>query len=201
MENMGEAAGGGIGELPTTYLGMPLVLRVNHSFGMLYWRNVKRNLCHANFYMMSLFPMPVNVIKKLDAIRRDFLWQLTRGQNHSLPLKWLWRFGTDGHSSWKETILTRYGMEEHLITKEVKNPYGNGGQIPFWDDQCSGKLLNDWEVERLTDFFNTRKQFKNFSTNDDSLFWLKDKQGSFSVNLHISASTTQILNQGFGLGR
>lgn len=80
------------------------------------------------------------------------------------------------------------------------------------------KLLNDWEVERLTDFYNAWEQFKDF-TDDDSLFLLKDKHVNASiVNLHVSGKSrfpssmlplsicikcfhNTILNQRFGLGR
>lgn len=47
------------------------------------------------------------------------------------------------------------------------------------------RMLNDWEVERLTDFYNTLEQFKDYSTRVDSLVWLKEKQGRFSVKSYI----------------
>lgn len=79
-------------------------------------------------YMMSLFPMPLNVANKLDEVGRNFLWQGNsptkkihlvkwdivtkckkeggisvknlRIQKQSLMLKWLWRFSTPEQSLW-----------------------------------------------------------------------------------------------------
>lgn len=104
--------------------------------------------------MMSIFPIPVNVLNKLDAIRRNFLWQgncehkkfhlvkwdsvITskkegglgirnlKHHNHSLLLKWLWRFASDEQSLWKETIKTRYGMENFWTSMTITHPYGTG---------------------------------------------------------------------------
>ncbi|WMV44670.1 hypothetical protein MTR67_038055 [Solanum verrucosum] len=138
--------GGKIGELPTTYLGMPLGAK---SKSMNIWNSVVER-CEKKLvnwrsqylslggrvtlinsvldamptYMMSLFPIHGKIIKKLDAIRRNFLWQgngegekkhhlvkwevvITskkegglgiknlKAQNKSLLLKWLWRLAAD----------------------------------------------------------------------------------------------------------
>ncbi|XP_049399756.1 uncharacterized protein LOC125863802 [Solanum stenotomum] len=89
--------GGKIGDLPTTYLGMPLGEK-SRSKGI--WNNILEK-CEKKLvnwksqylslggrvtlinsvldalptYMMSVFHMPANVIDRMDAIRRNFLWQ------------------------------------------------------------------------------------------------------------------------------
>ncbi|WMV11936.1 hypothetical protein MTR67_005321 [Solanum verrucosum] len=98
-------------------------------------------------YMMSVYPMPA---------RRNFLWQGncdpnkhkfhlvkwnevlvskkegglgTRNlkiQNHSLLMKWLWRFASQEQSLWKDTIKARYGMETRWISNIATQPYGTG---------------------------------------------------------------------------
>ena len=85
------------GELPTTYLGIPLGAK---SKSTEIWSGViekcERKLANWNcrylssggrltlvntvldafpLYMMSLFSIQANVTKRLDAIRRNFLWQ------------------------------------------------------------------------------------------------------------------------------
>ncbi|WMV18960.1 hypothetical protein MTR67_012345 [Solanum verrucosum] len=80
-------------------------------------------------YLMSIFPIPAKVTKRLDAIRRNFLWKGSedkkkyhlvkweellvskrgRGlnirdlstQNKSLMMKWLWKFASPEVSLWK----------------------------------------------------------------------------------------------------
>ncbi|WMV54149.1 hypothetical protein MTR67_047534, partial [Solanum verrucosum] len=93
---------------------------------------------------------------RLDAIRRNFLWQGncdpnkhkfhlvkwnevlvskkegglgTRNlkiQNHSLLMKWMWRFASQEQSLWKDTIKARYGMETRWISNIATQPYGTG---------------------------------------------------------------------------
>ncbi|WMV40904.1 hypothetical protein MTR67_034289 [Solanum verrucosum] len=147
--------GGKIGELPTTYLGMPLGAK---SKSLSIWNSVvekcERKLVNWKSpylssggrvtlinsvldamptYMMSLFPMPGKIIQRLDTIRRNFVWQERglriknlKAHNKSLLLKWLWRLATDDQSLWKDTIFARYGKEGSWTTKEVNTPYGVG---------------------------------------------------------------------------
>ncbi|WMV51176.1 hypothetical protein MTR67_044561 [Solanum verrucosum] len=86
-------------------------------------------------YVMSLFPLPPKVLKKLDKLRRDFLWhgckeikgynlvkwEITlkskdkggmgirdlRKQNNSLLMKWLWRYNEEGQALWKGVIRSK----------------------------------------------------------------------------------------------
>jgi len=178
IDSLANILGGKIGELPTIYLGMPLGDK-SKSKGI--WNNVLEK-CEkklANWksqylslggratlinsvldalptYMMSVYPMPASVRDRLDAIRRNFLWQGncdpnkhkfhlvkwnevlvskkegglgTRNlkiQNHSLLMKWLWRFASQEQSLWKDTIKARYGMETRWISNIATQPYGTG---------------------------------------------------------------------------
>lgn len=42
------------------------------------------------------------------------------------------------------------------------------------------RMSNDWEIDNLTEFYNTLEQAKNLTTNEDRLLWLKAKKGKFS---------------------
>lgn len=82
-------------------------------------------------YLMSSFPILNKVLKQLDKIRRDFLWQGNKGHNYhlvkwskctmpklqgglgikdltthnkSLLVKWPWRYAQEGQPLWKEII-------------------------------------------------------------------------------------------------
>lgn len=45
-------------------------------------------------YVMSSFPMPVTVQKRIDGLRRNFIWQGNKEKN-SLLLKFLWKFNME----------------------------------------------------------------------------------------------------------
>ncbi|WMV33005.1 hypothetical protein MTR67_026390 [Solanum verrucosum] len=177
ISTLANILGGKIGELPTTYLGMPLgakckskniwnsvVERCENK--LVNWRSqylslggrvtlINSVLDAMPTYMMSLFLIHGKIIKKLDAIRRNFLWQgngegekkhhlvkweavITtkkegglgiknlKAQNKSLLLKWLWRLAADEQGLWKEIIIARYGREGPWTTQEVKTPYERG---------------------------------------------------------------------------
>lgn len=88
-------------------------------------------------YVMSLFPLPFKVMKKLDRLNGNFLWhgckegkgyklvnwQTTmrsieqgglgirnlRAQNNSLLTRWLWRYNKEDHAIWREVIRHKFG--------------------------------------------------------------------------------------------
>ncbi|XP_047260433.1 uncharacterized protein LOC124893483 [Capsicum annuum] len=97
VDNLAAILGGRVGELPTIYLGMPLGAK-SKAKGI--WNGViekcEKKLTHWNSqhlflggrltmitivlnalptYMMSILPAPINVIKRIDVLRRNFLWQ------------------------------------------------------------------------------------------------------------------------------
>lgn len=143
-----------MGSLPTTYLGLPLGAKSKSKQiwnGVLErcekklsrWKNnylslggrvtlVNSVLDSLPTYMMSIFPLPVSVEKKIDALTRDFIWHgnkekrgyhlvkwktLTtskkegglgirnlRQHNKSLLMKWLWRFPLEEHALWRKVM-------------------------------------------------------------------------------------------------
>ncbi|WMV26836.1 hypothetical protein MTR67_020221 [Solanum verrucosum] len=127
-------------------------------------------------YMMSVYPMPASVRDRLDVIRRNFLSQGNcdpnkhkfhlvkwnevlvskkegglrarnlKIQNHSLLMKWLWRFASQEQSLWKDTIKARYGMETRWISNIATQPYGTGvwrtirNLLPKLINKCTIKI-------------------------------------------------------------
>ena len=105
-------------------------------------------------YVMSLFPIPTKVVKKLNKMRRKFLWQGNeegkgyclvkwgrlllskkdgglgirnlRLQNESLQMKWLWRYINEDKALWKEVIVSKYGEARPWCTKMVSDTYEVG---------------------------------------------------------------------------
>lgn len=153
----------------------------------------------------------------LQLARKEVAWnkksEITKLQP---PFEVQWRFAIVEQSLWKETIMTRYGMEDFWTIKAPMTPFGvglwrsirnlwpkilknpkirieNGKKTLFWDDIWIGqhslkslfldlyilshlknatvmevrdnlgwnfifrRLLNDWEVDRLTEFYKTLK--------------------------------------------
>ena len=151
IQSLVNILGCGVGEFPTTYLGLPLG---NTHKDLKIWDNIfekfEKRLARwkaqyisfggrhilSNFvldslptYVMSLFTIPAKVVKKLEKLRRDFLWhgckdnkgynvvkwatifhrkdkgglgiRYLRKHNNSLLMKWLWRY-TDERASFVE---------------------------------------------------------------------------------------------------
>ncbi|KAG5616913.1 hypothetical protein H5410_016737 [Solanum commersonii] len=113
--------------------------------------------------------------------------------------------GINGPITLGRHMVERYGMDDQWITKEVKNPYRVGimeiyqksvaqnlGNNRGWNLTFI-RLLNDWEVDRLTEFyfvgptshiffdFVAGSRAKNFSINEDTLLGMKDNKGKFIV--------------------
>ncbi|WMV07424.1 hypothetical protein MTR67_000809 [Solanum verrucosum] len=159
IQNLAIILGCKVENMPTTYLGMPLGSehKAEEIWDRILEKTEKRlarwkaqyislggRLILINFvldalptYVMSLFPIPPKVMKKLDRLRRDFLWrgckegkgyklvnwQTTmhsreqgglgirnpRAQNNSLLMKWLWRYNRKDHALWREVIRHKFG--------------------------------------------------------------------------------------------
>ncbi|XP_019241886.1 PREDICTED: uncharacterized protein LOC109221911 [Nicotiana attenuata] len=142
-----------IGSLPTTYLGMTLGAKKKlWRYGM---RVVLVNsvLDSIPTYVMSLFPLPAKVEKRMDTIRRNFIWQGNketkafhlvkwknvisskvngglgirnlRLHNRTLLFKWLWRYNHEQQALWRKVIEAKYGQDSQWCTKRVTSSYGN----------------------------------------------------------------------------
>ncbi|WMV15559.1 hypothetical protein MTR67_008944 [Solanum verrucosum] len=184
-------------------------------------------------YMMSVFPAPAGVIDRIEVLRRTFFWQGNEDkrkyhlvkweemniskkiggvgirnmkfQNHSLMMKWLWKFAYAENSLWKEVIAAKCGMRDKWMTTKVTPPYGSSVPLSqrfpdlydlcqmqqatvaeLWNDQGWNlhlrRNLNDWEMCRITEFLVTLAQFSNLSQEEDSLVWNVGSKGCFTVN-------------------
>lgn len=48
-------------------------------------------------------------------------------------------------------------------------------------DFISRRLLNDWEISRMTEFLSTLGQFQGLTDSEDCIVWKGDSRGRFSV--------------------
>uniref|UniRef100_M1A801 Reverse transcriptase zinc-binding domain-containing protein n=1 Tax=Solanum tuberosum TaxID=4113 RepID=M1A801_SOLTU len=110
VEDLAEKLGGKVGELPTTYLGMPLGAKSkskNIWSGVIercekrlaYWKSqylstggrftlVSSVMDSIPSYMMSLFPIPASVTDRLDVVRRNFIWKGSEDKKKYHLVKW-----------------------------------------------------------------------------------------------------------------
>jgi hypothetical protein len=151
--------GCGTANLPLKYLGLPL----GASFKLkAMWRDledlmarrlapwkrlylskggrvalIKSTLSNLPTYLLSLFPIPADVAKRIEKIQRDFLWgglneevklhlvdwdtvcspisegglgiRNVRKFNQALLGKWLWRCAHEGEAWWRSVLVAKYG--------------------------------------------------------------------------------------------
>lgn len=100
-------------------------------------------------YYLSLFPIPVTVCNKLEAIIRRFLWSgvgHTRNvhwvcwnkvckfkadgglglvemklKNRAMLNKWLWRFASENDNLWRRVVIQKYGGDSDVFLPDVSN--------------------------------------------------------------------------------
>jgi hypothetical protein len=164
VEDVGQLAGllgCGYGEVPLKYLGLPLGasfklktmwagLEDMMSRRLTPWKRlylskggrvtlIKSTLSNMPSYMLSLFPIPVDVAKRLEKIQRDFLWggmnddfkyhlvewdkvctpidegglgiRNIRRFNQAFLGKWLWRFAHEEGAWWRSVLVAKYGSD------------------------------------------------------------------------------------------
>ncbi|TYJ28564.1 hypothetical protein E1A91_A06G008500v1 [Gossypium mustelinum] len=194
-----------VGVLPICYLGIPLgadsrrvatwdVVVEKFRKKLAGWKC--RMLSSLPIYFMSLFQAPVSVIKRIDKIRRNFLWvnwkQICRPKenggarvvnleikNKALLAKWskviLAKYGSNA-KQW------RFGIVENSFDarvnmwmgdKDFKWKVGNGKYTLFWGDHWCGNCPLKFEFPRL---FHLAK-FKN-----GSVFYYSLEGGFCNVN-------------------
>ena len=114
---------------------------------------IKSTLSSLPTYLLSLFPIPVKVAKRMEDLQRDFLWtgirddrkihlvnwskicspvkngglgiRCLRKFNSALLAKWLWRYGLKSDALWRRVIGAKYGNEwGGWCTKSVSGAYG-----------------------------------------------------------------------------
>ncbi|WMV38554.1 hypothetical protein MTR67_031939 [Solanum verrucosum] len=80
-----------------------------------------------------------------------------------------------GQAPLKQQFPDIYNLNQQKLAtiSEVKN--AQGWNLSF------RRLLNDWEVERMIQFYNTLEQAKSLNFEEDKLLWSLDKGGKFRV--------------------
>ncbi|WMV45676.1 hypothetical protein MTR67_039061 [Solanum verrucosum] len=176
IQRLADILGCRVEKLPTTYLGMP---SGNKHKDLEIWDNIVEKtekrlaiwkaqyisfggrhilinfvLDSLPIYVISLFTIPAKVAKKLDKLRRDFLWhgckenkgynlvkwvivlhrkdkgglgiRDLRKHNNSLLMKWLWRYTDEKQALWKDLIKCKYGEDGFWCSNISTDAYGAG---------------------------------------------------------------------------
>ena len=150
-----------VGSLPSQYMGLPLgAPNKAHSVWdgveervrrrLVLWKQqyiskngriilIKSTLASMSIYQMSIFRMPKIVVRRLEKVQRDFLWEWGNLErkvhlvnwevicadkdkgglglrklvflNKALLGKWILRFAYDKDNLWKQVIMAKYGQE------------------------------------------------------------------------------------------
>uniref|UniRef100_A0A2N9IZD1 Reverse transcriptase domain-containing protein n=1 Tax=Fagus sylvatica TaxID=28930 RepID=A0A2N9IZD1_FAGSY len=174
-----------IGGLPLSYLGMPLgasykavavwnpiiekLERRLSGWQKLYLSKggrltlLKSTLSSLPTYFLSLFTIPISVMRRIEKMQRDFLWGGLGDEvkhhlvswdkvcapkevgglgvrslvltNKALQGKWLWRFGLEGHHLWRRVLVAKFGSDlGGWRTNSSRGPHGCG----LWKGIMSG---------------------------------------------------------------
>ena len=174
-----------IGGLPLSYLGMPLgasykvvavwnpilekLERRLSGWQKLYLSKggrltlLKSTLSSLPTYFLSLFTIPISVVRRIEKLQRDFLWGGLGDEvkhhlvswdkvcapkevgglgvrslvltNKALLGKWLWRFGLEGHHLWRRVLVAKFDSDlGGWHTKPIRGPQGCG----LWKGIMSG---------------------------------------------------------------
>uniref|UniRef100_A0A2N9EL19 Reverse transcriptase domain-containing protein n=1 Tax=Fagus sylvatica TaxID=28930 RepID=A0A2N9EL19_FAGSY len=174
-----------IGGLPLSYLGMPLgasykavavwnpilekLERRLSGWQKLYLSKggrltlLKSTLSSLPTYFLSLFTIPISVVRRIEKLQRDFLWGDMGDEvkhhlvgwdkvcipkevgglgvrsliltNKALLGKWLWRFGMEGDHLWRRVLMAKFGSDlGGWRTKPIRGPHGCG----LWKGIMSG---------------------------------------------------------------
>jgi hypothetical protein len=188
VEHLAELLGCGTSSLPLKYLGLQLgaPFKLKSMWAELVdlmsrrlapWKRtylskggkialIKSTLSNLPTYMMSLFPIPALVAKRIEKIQRDFLWggmndenkmhlverdkvcspldegglgiRNIRRFNQALLGKWLWRFAHEEGAWWRSVLVAKYGVDwGGWRSGVISGPHGVG----LWKYICLG-----WQV-------------------------------------------------------
>jgi hypothetical protein len=295
IDQLANVLGCGLGDLPLKYLGLPLGasfklkamwsdLEDLMSRRLAPWKRlylskgarvtlIKSTLSNLPTYMLSLFPIPAYVAKRIEKIQRDFLWggmndeakfhlvewekvcspinegglgiRNLRRFNQALLGKWLWRFAHEEGTWWRSVLVAKYGsgwggwrsgdvtgshgvglwkyicMGWQIFKSHARFDLGDGSRIRFWDDVWCGdsslkaafpglfniasfkeasvadnversngtiqwniqftRLIHDWEVEVLAEFYRCLYSCKLREDGEDKLWWIPSRKGGFEV--------------------
>jgi hypothetical protein len=185
VDHLAGMLGCGRGGLPLKYLGLPLgapfklkamwadledlMARRLAPWKRLYLSKgarvtlIKSTLSNLPTYMLSLFPIPAHVAKRIEKIQRDFLWggmndeskfhlvewakvcspidegglgiRDLRRFNQALLGKWLWRFAHEEGAWWRSVLVAKYGsVWGGWHTGAISSSHGVG----LWKYICMG---------------------------------------------------------------
>ncbi|GKA02292.1 RNA-directed DNA polymerase, eukaryota, reverse transcriptase zinc-binding domain protein [Tanacetum coccineum] len=137
---------------------------------------LKSVLTSIPLYHMSIYKVPMGVLKKLESIRRNFFnctdgsvrksswtsWSKVLASkkngglgvssffahNRALLFKWVWHFFTDESSLWSSFIKALFGIHGALGCF-IQKKIGNGEKTLFWDDIWSGDIAFKDQFKRL----------------------------------------------------
>ncbi|WMV37869.1 hypothetical protein MTR67_031254 [Solanum verrucosum] len=226
-----------VGSLPTTYLGLTLGAKskalqiwsgvIERSEKRLaIWKGqylslggrvilVNSVLDALPTYVMSIFPLPSKVRKRIDKIRRNFIWQGHKKKRAFHLVNWdvLIKSRKDGGlgirnlNAHNQRVWKAIRSLWSLMAGKISLRVGNGRKILFRCDNWLGhgplkelfpeffsiatmpnislesakgvhgwnitfrRLLHDWELERVVEFFKTLESFQGFKDTEDSLIW------------------------------
>ncbi|RVW20280.1 putative ribonuclease H protein [Vitis vinifera] len=154
-----------VGQLPSTYLGLPLGApnkavsmwdgveeRIRWKFAL--WKRqyiskggrialIKSTLASMPLYQMSLFRMPRVVARRLEKLQRDFLWGGGSTERKAHLVNWERVFAHAKEEMWKRVLVAKYGQEEFgWRTKKVNGAFGVGvwKEIMKEADWCWDKM-------------------------------------------------------------
>ncbi|RVW93100.1 putative ribonuclease H protein [Vitis vinifera] len=234
-----------VGQLPSAYLGLPLGApnkassvwdgveeRVRWKLAL--WKRqyiskggritlIKSTLASMPLYQLSLFRMPKIVARRLEKLKRDFLWgggnmerkaHLVNWEmvwvgkekggfglrklvpsNKALLGKWVWRFARAKDELWKQVLTAEYGQEEFgWRTKKANGAFGVG----VWKEILKE---SDWCWDNMT--FNVGKGTRIRFWTDP---WCEDVELSlrfpqlYAVATHRNTTVGEMWDQNFGQG-
>ncbi|WMV53791.1 hypothetical protein MTR67_047176 [Solanum verrucosum] len=88
-------------------------------------------------------------------------------------------------SYWEDSWLEQGSLKTLFPDIYILNQQQKDTVAEVWSNQgwnlSFRRPLNDWEIQRLVDFFGILEQFKGTSTSQDGLFWNHNCNGNFSV--------------------
>ncbi|GKC97240.1 RNA-directed DNA polymerase, eukaryota, reverse transcriptase zinc-binding domain protein [Tanacetum coccineum] len=143
IENLARDTGCGSGNIPFSYLGLPLGVNMNlisnwqplidrFRAKLSSWKAytlsiggcltlIKSVLGSLGIYYMSIFKCPESVLKTLEAIRASFFWGGSSEKKNMAWIKWenwRWRLVNNPDSLWARVIIAIHGVEAGLDLKE-----------------------------------------------------------------------------------
>lgn len=90
---------------------------------------------------------------------------------------------TFGWPIWPTHVPLQHTYTDLLILCQKKEALvGEAWSSQEWNLSVR-RYLNDWEVSRVADFYNTVAQFKGTFEAEDSMWWQGDSQGKFFVKI------------------